>query len=126
VKTFFSNAHRAYSPGLWLFKGGIVDAQEVPLAQGTLDDAYMPRLEGVLERVAQFAPDVLVVALGLDASGHDPLAFLDISSDGFERIGATLGALNLPTLLVQEGGYLSPHLGTNLQRTLRGFESTHG
>ncbi|MFT5447816.1 MAG: acetoin utilization deacetylase AcuC-like enzyme [Gammaproteobacteria bacterium] len=104
---------------------GLGSNLNVPLAQGTMDNAYLPRLEAVLDRVARFTPDVLVVALGLDASGHDPLAFLDISSDGFERIGATLGALNLPTLLVQEGGYLSPHLGTNLQRTLRGFEATH-
>lgn len=105
---------------------GLGNNLNVPLAQGTGDDVYLSRLEAVLERVARFAPEVLVIALGLDASGHDPLAFLDISNDGFERIGATLGALNLPTLLVQEGGYLSPHLGANLQAALRGFESASG
>ena len=98
----------------------------VPLPQGTGDDAYLSRLEALLERVVQDAPEVLVVALGLDASGQDPLAFFDISSAGFERIGAALGALNLPTLLVQEGGYLSPCLGANLQAVLRGFEHSGG
>ncbi len=95
----------------------------VPLPQGTGDDAYLPHLEDVLETVRRFDPDLLVVALGLDASVHDPLAFLAITTDGFRRIGAALGALRLPTVLVQEGGYLSDHLGRNLVATLEGFES---
>ena len=70
-----------------------------------------------------FQPDVLVVALGLDASEHDPLAFLAITTDGFRRIGGALGAMNLPTVIVQEGGYLSKHLGPNLAAALGGFEA---
>ena len=69
-----------------------------------------------------FAADVLVLALGLDASEHDPLAFLRISNNGFRRIGAAVGALGMPTVIVQEGGYLSPHLGANLAAALAGFE----
>ena len=101
---------------------GLGNNLNIPMPQGTTDDRYVSRLEAVLEDVARFAPQTLVIALGLDASGHDPLAFFDISTAGFERIGATLGAMNLPTLLVQEGGYLSEHLGANLQAALRGFE----
>lgn len=104
---------------------GLSSNLNVPLPHGTGDGIYLSRLEGALERVTRFAPEMLIVALGLDASGQDPLAFLNISTDGFQRIGASLGALNLPTLLVQEGGYLSPHLGTNLQAALRGFEASH-
>ena len=95
----------------------------MPLPQGTPDDPYLSRLEAVLEDVRRFAPEVLVVALGLDASEHDPLAFFNISTPGFARIGAVLKQLALPTVLVQEGGYLSDHLGTNLIAALRGFES---
>ena len=67
---------------------------------------------------------MLVVALGLDASVDDPLAFLAVSTDGFRRIGARLGELALPTVLIQEGGYVSPVLGDNLEAVLAGFEST--
>ncbi len=95
----------------------------VPLPRGTGDEAYAACLEDVLERVTRFAPEILVVALGLDASERDPLAFLAITTDGFRRIGATLGALGAPTVLVQEGGYLSPVLGDNLAAALVGFES---
>ena len=74
-------------------------------------------------RIRAFAPGALVVALGLDASEHDPLAGLRVTTPGFERIGAAIARLGLPTVLVQEGGYLSDALGHNLAATLGGFEA---
>ncbi|MCP3854536.1 MAG: histone deacetylase family protein [Actinomycetia bacterium] len=94
----------------------------VPLPQGTGDDEYLLRLRGALEPLDRFEPDHLVVALGLDASEHDPLAFLAITTDGFRRIAEVVGGLGLPTVLVQEGGYLSEVLGQNLASFLDGFE----
>jgi acetoin utilization deacetylase AcuC-like enzyme len=96
----------------------------IPLPQGTPDDTYLDALEGALEKVAAFRPDLLVVALGLDASEQDPLAFLALSTSGFRRIGERLGQLNLPTVLIQEGGYVSPVLGSNLVAVLEGFETS--
>jgi len=64
-----------------------------------------------------------VVALGLDASEHDPLAGLAVTTDGFRRIGQAIARLKLPTVLVQEGGYLSDSLGANLTAVLAGFEA---
>lgn len=95
----------------------------VPLPRGTGDDAFLAELDSALATVRGFSPDVLVVALGLDASEHDPLAFLGITTEGFRRIGAALGAMGMPTVLVQEGGYLSDHLGANLAAALAGFEA---
>ena len=37
--------------------------------------------------------------------------------------GAAISHLGLPTLLVQEGGYLSDELGDNLTSFLQGFET---
>lgn len=96
----------------------------VPLRRGTADVGYLARLEAALERVQAYAPDVLVLALGLDASRDDPLAFLGISTGGFARIGAAAGALGLPTVIIQEGGYVCAALGNNLVSALRGFEET--
>ncbi|MEM7250268.1 MAG: histone deacetylase family protein [Pseudomonadota bacterium] len=95
----------------------------VPLARGTPDGAYHDALSGALESVRAFAPDVLVIALGLDASEHDPLAFLSVTTPGFHTIGEQLGRLALPTVIIQEGGYVSSHLGENLSAVLLGFES---
>ena len=46
----------------------------------------------------------MVVALGRDAFKGDPLAGLSITSEGFQKIGRTIAALKLPSVLVQEGG----------------------
>jgi acetoin utilization deacetylase AcuC-like enzyme len=70
-----------------------------------------------------FAPGALVVAFGLDASEHDPLAGLAVTTDGFRRIGEVIARMGLPTVFVQEGGYLSDFLGANLTAALGGFEA---
>ncbi len=93
----------------------------LPLALGTGDAGFLDALDGALARVAAFAPDAVVVALGLDASADDPFGGLAVSPEGFARIGAALGALGRPTVLVQEGGYLAPRLSGNLQATLGAF-----
>lgn len=93
----------------------------LPLPQGTRDDAYLATLRGACSRIREFAPGALVVALGLDAHEHDPYRALEITTEGFARIAAEIARLGLPTVLVQEGGYLSDSLGANLSSALRGF-----
>jgi acetoin utilization deacetylase AcuC-like enzyme len=94
----------------------------IPLSIGTGDDGYLQAFGAAREMIEAFAPGALVVALGLDASEHDPLAGLAVTTDGFRRIGQAIARLGLPTVLVQEGGYLSDILGTNLAAALAGFE----
>ena len=95
----------------------------IPLALGTTDDSYIAAFGDAERTIAAFASGALVVALGLDASEHDPLAGLAITTDGFRRIGGAIARLNLPTVFVQEGGYLSEILGDNLAAVLGGFEA---
>ncbi|SEO18952.1 Acetoin utilization deacetylase AcuC [Salinihabitans flavidus] len=94
----------------------------LPLARGTNDADYLKTLEGALARVRAFGAEVLVVALGLDASIDDPFQGLAVTQDGFTRIGAAIAATGLPVLFVQEGGYLSDTLGKNLTCVLNGFQ----
>lgn len=93
----------------------------LPLAVGTGDEGFLTALEVAAEALHGFKPSVLVVALGLDASEADPLQGLAVTTDGFARIAAAIDSLGLPTVLVQEGGYLSPVLGANLAAVLRAF-----
>ncbi|MEH3147819.1 MAG: histone deacetylase family protein [Methylobacterium frigidaeris] len=102
---------------------GLGANRNVPLPLGTGDDGYMAALDDAAGTIRAFAPTALVVALGLDASEEDPLAGLAITTDGFRRIGGALARLGLPTVLVQEGGYLSDILGPNLTAVLAGFEA---
>lgn len=94
----------------------------LPLPRGTGDDAYLQALDRALQRVDAFAPGALVVALGLDAHEGDPFQGLAVTTAGFARIARAFHALGRPTLLVQEGGYLSDALGANLKSFLAGFQ----
>jgi len=93
----------------------------LPLARGSGDDAFLAQLDTALARIRQFAPGALVVALGLDAFEGDPFGGLRVSTRGFGEIGRRIAALTLPTLLVQEGGYLCDELGENLGSFLDGL-----
>ena len=64
-----------------------------------------------------------MVALGLDAFHGDPLAFLRVTTPGFGEMGRRIAALGLPTVVVQEGGYVCDALGDNLAGFLAGFEA---
>lgn len=93
----------------------------LPIPRGTADDAYAPVLEKAVERIDAFAPQALVVALGLDGFEGDPFGGLAISTEGFGRIAARIARMGLPTVLVQEGGYLCADLGRNLECFLAEF-----
>jgi acetoin utilization deacetylase AcuC-like enzyme len=94
----------------------------LPLALGSGDEAWLEAGERAIDRVSRFAPGVLVVALGLDASEHDPLQGLRVSTEGFARMARLIAGLGIATVLVQEGGYLGPGLGENLSAFLAAFE----
>ena len=64
----------------------------------------------------------LVVALGVDAAEDDPEAKLTVTARGFREAGRTLGALGLPTVVVQEGGYNLATLGELVREALTGIE----
>jgi acetoin utilization deacetylase AcuC-like enzyme len=95
----------------------------LPLPRGAGDDAFMRALDDGINRIQAFSPEALVVALGLDAFEGDPFGGLSVSTHGFAEIGRRIGAgLPLPTVVVQEGGYLCDELGENLAAFLEGFQ----
>ena len=95
----------------------------IPLPHGTADTIYLAALDEALLAIDNFQPQALVIALGLDAFEGDPIAGLAISTGGFQNIGSQISQrLKLPTVIVQEGGYICPELGQNLSAFIRGFE----
>lgn len=93
----------------------------LPLPHNSGDDVFLAALERALARVREFSPGALVVALGLDASEHDPLGVLKVTTDGYAKASRAIANLGLPTAIIQEGGYLCPALPRNLTTFLRHF-----
>jgi acetoin utilization deacetylase AcuC-like enzyme len=61
------------------------------------------------------------VALGLDPAKGDPTGTWTLAAADFRRNGAAIGALRLPTLVVQEGGYRTRSLGANARAFFQGL-----
>lgn len=94
-----------------------------PLPFGTDWDSYRVVLNYALQEARRFAPDALVVALGLDTFAGDPTTFFEITTADFQRMGAAIGELGLPTLVVLEGGYSVDWIGQNTLNFLTGLET---
>jgi acetoin utilization deacetylase AcuC-like enzyme len=95
----------------------------VPLAAGSDDDVWLAGVDRIVEAARTHASEALVVALGVDAAADDPNSPLAVTPDGYREAGRRLGSLELPTVLVQEGGYVLETIGSLVRATLEGFES---
>jgi acetoin utilization deacetylase AcuC-like enzyme len=95
----------------------------LPLPAGIDGLAYLEVVELATTRVAEFAPTWLVVPLGMDTFADDPLGDFALRTEHYPLIGMTVGALQLPTLVVMEGGYAIDALGPNVAGFLQGLEA---
>lgn len=95
----------------------------LPMPPATEFPRWRAALSVALERVRQYAPDALVVSLGVDTFHDDPISFFKLQHDDFLRYGEDIGGLGFPTLFVMEGGYALDALGVNAVNVLEGFEA---
>ena len=94
----------------------------VPVAPGSGDAPWLDAVSRLVGEAREHGSDMLVVALGVDAAAGDPNAPLAVTADGFREAGRRLGSLRLPTVLVQEGGYVLDTVGPLVRATLEGVE----
>jgi acetoin utilization deacetylase AcuC-like enzyme len=93
----------------------------LPLPAGTGWDAYRDALGTALEAVTRYAPDAIVVSLGVDTFAADPISSFKLESRHYALIGECLSALGSPAVLVQEGGYAVAEIGDNVAGVLGAF-----
>ena len=93
----------------------------LPLPRGTAMAAFEHALDQALERIADFAPNLLVCSYGADTFAGDPISFFALETADYAIIARRIAALNLPTLIVMEGGYAVDALGENVASLLGGF-----
>ena len=93
----------------------------LPLPIGAGATLYLKTLDRALGEVERFEPAFLVISLGVDVCRDDPLGKFDLPVAAFEAIGRRLARADLPTLLVQEGGYDLETIGPCVKNVLDGF-----
>jgi len=94
----------------------------LPLAPGSGDGEWLAAVGQLFELARTREVQAVVVPLGVDAAAGDPESPLRVTAAGFREAGRRIGALGLPTVLVQEGGYDLSTLGDLVAETLLGVE----
>jgi acetoin utilization deacetylase AcuC-like enzyme len=94
----------------------------VTVAPHTGDEGWLVGVARLAEAAREFRADAVVLALGVDAAAVDPESPLDVTPAGFREAGRLLGALGLPTVVVQEGGYDLATIGELVAAALLGVE----
>lgn len=93
----------------------------IPMKNGTDGKGYRKGLHEAIEQIKKYDPTYLVIALGLDTAAGDPTGTWLLSPQDFTENGRILAKLNLPTLIVQEGGYNTRDLGINARHFFEGM-----
>ena len=93
-----------------------------PMPFGTGWAGWGASLDKGCDLVAGYAPDILIVSLGVDTFERDPISQFKLTSPDYPKIGKRIAQLGLPTLFVMEGGYAVEEIGINAVGVLSGFE----
>ncbi|MBT9503739.1 MAG: histone deacetylase family protein [Burkholderiaceae bacterium] len=93
-----------------------------PLPAGAPNEDWFACLDAALARLRDYAPELLIVSLGVDTYEDDPISHFHLQQPDFERMGQVLAAFGAPTLFLQEGGYATEAIGHNVVAVLRGFQ----
>ncbi|KCV21249.1 histone deacetylase family protein [Bordetella pertussis H934] len=92
-----------------------------PLPHGARNAIFLETLDSALTALRDYRPRALVLALGFDTYKDDPISVLKLDMDAYRQIGERINGLGLPTVVVQEGGYMVPAIGPALEAFLQGM-----
>ncbi len=93
----------------------------IPLPEAVDGEKYRKALARALRRIIEFKPQFLVLGFGLDPAKGDPTGSWSLTVKDFAQNGRMIGALGLPLVVVQEGGYRTQTLGKNALAFFRGL-----
>lgn len=75
----------------------------------------------VFPNIKRFEPDYIVLSAGFDTYKLDPIGNFTLETEDFFTLGKEIQKLNLPTVILQEGGYYTKDLGKNVVSLLKAF-----
>lgn len=94
---------------------GVGFSVNIPLPAETHDEAYLQAFNEVARPlIAAYAPDILIIQLGMDGLAGDPLAHLRLTNNAYADIIDAVIAFGTPILATGGGGY-------HVDNTVRGW-----
>jgi acetoin utilization deacetylase AcuC-like enzyme len=90
-----------------------------PLRWQSSSKLWFDALEKGLALIGEYAPDYVLISLGVDTFIDDPISQFRLSSDDYLTLGARIASLGLPMHFILEGGYAVDAIGINATNVLR-------
>ncbi|MGI8998330.1 MAG: histone deacetylase family protein [Candidatus Limnocylindria bacterium] len=100
-----------------------------PLPPDSGDEMFVAAWrDELIPAIESFAPEAILVSAGYDAHVDDPLANLEVTEDGYQAVGESIGALSrrlglAGVALTLEGGYVLDALRASTAATVRGIRA---
>ncbi len=94
----------------------------IPLRAGATNADYLEATDRALESIAASPGSIVVVSLGFDTYGLDPIGDFALTTDVYHEVGRRVASIGRHLVILQEGGYHRPSLGENARAWLRGAE----
>jgi acetoin utilization deacetylase AcuC-like enzyme len=91
-----------------------------PLRWHSSAKQWFEALGSSLNLVSDYAPDYVIVSLGVDTYKDDPISHFRLDTPDYLEVGSRIASLALPTLFVLEGGYAVAEVGKNVSNVLIG------
>ena len=92
-----------------------------PLQENIDAGTYRKILLSASRKILTFKPKFLIICLGFDIGKGDPTGTWNMNAQDFYENGKIISKINLPTLVVQEGGYRNTALGINARNFFKGL-----
>jgi acetoin utilization protein AcuC len=78
----------------------------IPLKAGSDDEVYLLAFESIVPPlIGSFKPDIVVANIGCDTHKNDPLAHLNLTSNGYKKVLSIINDLSPKILALGSGGY---------------------
>jgi len=100
---------------------GLDNNLNLPMAHGASEATFFAHLDQAVDTIDRFRASALVAAIGFDIYVDDPLGKAGVTTEGMGILGDRIAALNLPTVILQEGGYHRESLEKNAFAFFSGF-----
>jgi acetoin utilization deacetylase AcuC-like enzyme len=94
----------------------------LPLRAGATNEDYLAAVDRAMESILETPGSIIVVSLGFDTYGLDPIGDFALTTDVYHEVGRRAAAAGRRLVILQEGGYHRPSLGENARAWLRGAE----
>src|SRR6478752_3344270 len=101
---------------------GVGENLNLPLRAGATNEDYLEATDRAVEAIGASPGSIVVVSLGFDTYGLDPIGDFALTTDAYHEVGRRVAALGRRLVVLQEGGYHRPSLGENARAWLRGAE----